>query len=648
MAWIDYRKAFDTTSHELLLHMLDYLGVSHNIVRCIQNLFPCWKTRFTLRSGNRVISTEPVTYRRGVFQGDSLSPLMFCISLLPLSISLRDMRGYSCGPPANRVHKITHLFYMDDLKLYAMSQRDLEQSLKVVQEYSRDIGMELGLDKCAFLHLHRGRVEELEDDVELIDGNMIRQLHAGETYQYLGVAQSNTQDAGNVKKSLCDRYKKLLKKIWSSQLSGKNKVTATNILAVPIVNYSFGAVRWNKLELRDLDVITRKVMTLYRNHHSNASSIRIYLPRDRGGRGLLSMKCLHNRAVLGMASAVLKSNNDPLLSLVHAHEMRGEGAFLYKAAGTAAEILSLRFTTDPLSREDADVGNIVDISISRQKEIAKKTEIESIYAHIVEQPIHGLFYRNCSRLSLSKSLTFGFLKSTGLKSETEGFIVACQDGVIKTRNYMRHVMGDMSVQDVCRVCKVHGQRETLMHLLSACRSLAQTAYVYRHNAALRVLYYHLRHSYGIDATPMLPWVPGDIEAVVRNEKCVIYWNFSFHGTRILTANKPDIVLRDLEKKVIYVIEFSAPCETNIISKEEEKMTKYQELLLELRHIYPDYSVRMVVLIIGVLGGIRDTFLRNMEIIPACRDRARDLTCRMQKAVVLGSLRLIRSLDLNGT
>nr|CAH7752214.1 unnamed protein product [Callosobruchus chinensis] len=48
----------------------------------------------------------------------------------------------------------------------------------------------------------------------------------------------------------------------------------------------------------------------------------------------------------------------------------------------------------------------------------------------------------------------------------------------------------------CRACRQ--APETLMHLLSACRTYAGTAYVHRHNAALRVLYYHLRHSYGID------------------------------------------------------------------------------------------------------------------------------------------------------
>ena len=100
---------------------------------------------------------------------------------------------------------------------------------------------------------------------------------------------------------------------------------------------------------------------------------------------------------------------------------------------------------------------------------------------------------------------------------------------------------------------------------------------------------------------MLPYAPGDIESVVGNEKCLIYWNYSFPTVRQIQANKPDIVLLDHQLKTMYVIEFSAPAENNIVLKEEEKRTKYRDLLFELRRLYPDHTVKIVVLIIGALG-----------------------------------------------
>lgn len=254
--------------------------------------------------------------------------------------------------------------------------------------------------------------------------------------------------------------------------------------------------------------------------------------------------------------------------------------------------------------------------------------------------MHGLFFKHVQEMGLSTRLTFNFMTSAGLKSETEGFIVACQDGVLNTLVYRRRVMG-VEVPDVtCRACKK--KPETLMHLLSACQKYAVSAYIHRHNAALRVLYYHLRHVYGIDETPTLPYEPGDIESVVENEKCRIYWNFAFPTIRPITATKPDVVLLDKEKKTIFVIEFSAPAENNIVLKEEEKRTKYEDLLWELRRHYRGHAVKLVVLIIGVLGGMKGSFTDNLKIVPACRQNAEILAGRMQKAVIVGSLRLLRS------
>nr|CAI5858217.1 unnamed protein product [Callosobruchus analis] len=243
---------------------------------------------------------------------------------------------------------------------------------------------------------------------------------------------------------------------------------------------------------------------------------------------------------------------------------------------------------------------------------------------------------------LSEQLTFSFLRSSGLKSETEGFIMACQDGVINTLVYRGRVMG-MNVPDThCRACRQ--APETLMHLLSTCKTYAGTAYVHRHNVAVRVLYYHLRHSYGIDETPVLPYAPGDIESVVENERCRIYWNYSFPTLELVQANKPDIVLLDHQQKTMFVIEFSAPAEVNIVSKEEEKRTKYQELLRQLRRLWPDYTVSLLVMVIGSLDGISNTLLSALRAIPVCRAAAHILAASMQKAVILGSLRLLRAHD----
>ncbi|GLV36017.1 hypothetical protein CBL_01781 [Carabus blaptoides fortunei] len=85
-----------------------------------------------------------------------------------------------------------------------------------------------------------------------------------------------------------------------------------------------------------------------------------------------------------------------------------------------------------------------------------------------------------------------------------------------------------------------------------------------------------------------------------------------------TANKPDITLLNLKNKLMFVIESSCPAGPNISRKEKEKRDKYQDLLSELRKLYPGFTVQLVVLIISVLGGMKASCKREIEIIPACR------------------------------
>ena len=51
---------------------------------------------------------------------------------------------------------------MDDLKLYSKSERALDSLIQTVRIFSKDIGMQLGIDKCAMLILRNGKRVKLE------------------------------------------------------------------------------------------------------------------------------------------------------------------------------------------------------------------------------------------------------------------------------------------------------------------------------------------------------------------------------------------------------------------------------------------------------------------------------------------------------
>ena len=80
--------------------------------------------------------------------------------MLPLTLILRKCEaGYHLY--ANNT-KLNHLFFMDDLKLYARNENQLDSFIQTVRIVSKDIGMKFGIEKCAVLVLKRGRLAQSE------------------------------------------------------------------------------------------------------------------------------------------------------------------------------------------------------------------------------------------------------------------------------------------------------------------------------------------------------------------------------------------------------------------------------------------------------------------------------------------------------
>ena len=106
MAWIDYRKFYNMVPHLWIIECLDLFEVAENIKSLFVNSMEKWKVM--LCSGNSEI-------KRGIFRGDSLSPLVFVLALIPLSLILRKAKA--AYEFSESEEKINHLLLMDDLKL---------------------------------------------------------------------------------------------------------------------------------------------------------------------------------------------------------------------------------------------------------------------------------------------------------------------------------------------------------------------------------------------------------------------------------------------------------------------------------------------------------------------------------------------------
>ena len=71
-----------------MIECLDFFGVPENIKSLLVNSMEKWKVM--LYSGNSELGELEI--KQGIFQGDALSPLVFALAMIPLSLILRKQR----------------------------------------------------------------------------------------------------------------------------------------------------------------------------------------------------------------------------------------------------------------------------------------------------------------------------------------------------------------------------------------------------------------------------------------------------------------------------------------------------------------------------------------------------------------------------
>ena len=218
--------------------------------------------------------------RRGIFQGDSLSPLLFVVCLLPLTHILRDAApGYHF---TNNGQKVNHLLFMYDLKLYVSNEKSLESLIQTVRVFSNDTGMGFGVEKRAVLTLKKRKMAN-SDGITLPNETTMKGLKEGDSYKYLEVIQAD----GTSGKEKGER--------WNS---GNIRI-GINAWALSLLRYSGAFLDWTGAELEQMGR-TRKLTAMHRALNPKSDVARLNLSRKEEGKELTSVKDTVKLAILAL------------------------------------------------------------------------------------------------------------------------------------------------------------------------------------------------------------------------------------------------------------------------------------------------------------------------------------------------------------
>ena len=128
------------------------------------------------------------------------------------------------------------------------------------------------------------------------------------------------------------------------------------------------------------------------------------------------------------------------------------------------------------------------------------------------------------------------LKSTGLKVETEGLIIAAYNQILPTRNYPANIITNGS-NLICTLCEV--KIETTDHLIYSCLILTPRECKESHDKIE-----HWKTCKYCTISNGEKWYKHQPEPLTEAKRATILWDFAIQTGRKIKINRPDIVFKD--------------------------------------------------------------------------------------------------------
>ena len=265
LCFVDFRKAFDSISREVMFEILPLYGIPSILVEAIKSLHN--NTSATIISPDG--ETESFNISAGVLQGDTLAPFLFVVVLdyvLRLSLDSMNEKGMMIKPRRSRRYPaeyLTDLDFADDLALISESIKDAESLLQSLEFAASQVGLYCNEGKTKFI-----TTSPSPPELKSLNNTIIERV---EDFKYLGSYIVDSEKDFKIRKALAWDACNKLDKIWLSNLPNSLKVRTFRTLIEPILLY--GSETWTlstKLEKRINGCYTNLLRTVqnisWRNH----------------------------------------------------------------------------------------------------------------------------------------------------------------------------------------------------------------------------------------------------------------------------------------------------------------------------------------------------------------------------------------------
>ena len=115
----------------------------------------------------------------------------------------------------------------------------------------------------------------------------------------------------------------------------------------------------------------------------------------------------------------------------------------------------------------------------------------------------------------------------------------------------------------------------------------------------------------------------------------VLWNQAVHTDREVTANRPDIIIKNKKRETCTLIDVAIFADINVVQKKAEKNLKYKNLGIEIQRMW-NLKCTIIPVIIGATGIVTRSLRKNLEDMPG-----KHSIDSLQKTAILGTSHIIR-------
>ena len=178
-----------------------------------------------------------------------------------------------------------------------------------------------------------------------------------------------------LKKELVRRTRLILK----TELNSKNRITAINTLAIPVITYSFNITDWNLSEVKRLDIKIRKMMTTHSMQLPKADIQRLY-SQEVTGRGLTQLELSYKTSTVGLFRYLNLSDGWMLQLALNYEKEKGSHSVVKEAREFAREIdLDLETEFDRKMKNTENARKLKRIARKRERRLLILPESQNLY-----------------------------------------------------------------------------------------------------------------------------------------------------------------------------------------------------------------------------------------------------------------------------